>query len=56
MDGDGDLSLLLYTHPNVDQTASCTSALNAAEGTPQTGPNGNTIWDEVVVSVLADDF
>jgi len=56
VDGDGDLSLLLYTHPNVDKTESCNSAMNAAEGTPQQGPNGNWIWDEVTVSVLADDF
>jgi hypothetical protein len=40
----------------VDETESCNSALNAGEGTPQTGPNGNTIWDEVTVSILADDF
>jgi prepilin-type N-terminal cleavage/methylation domain-containing protein len=56
VDGDGGLSLLLFTHPSVDQTESCNSALSPGEGTPQKGPNGNWLWDQVNVSILGDDF
>jgi hypothetical protein len=56
VDGDGDQSILLYTHPSIDQSEACNSALWSGNGTPQQRPNGDWIYDEVTVSVLADDF
>lgn len=55
VDGDGSVALILYTHPNIDQTDSCTSLYFSGQGIPQIR-NGNTVYDEPVLVVGADDF
>jgi type IV pilus assembly protein PilE len=55
VDGDGSVSLIIYTHPNVDQTDSCTSLYFATKGIPQIR-GGSTIYDEPVRVVGGDDF
>lgn len=55
VDGDGAVALVLYTHPNIDQTESCTSLYFSGKGIPQIR-NGNTVYDEPVLVVGADDF
>ena len=55
VDGDGKVSMILYTHPNIDMTESCTSLHWAGKGTPQLR-GGSTVWDEPVRSVLSDEF
>lgn len=55
VDGDGAISLIIYTHPNVDETDSCTSLYFAGKGIPQIR-NGSTVWDEPILVTGADDF
>lgn len=55
VDGDGEIALIMFTHPNVDATDSCTSLYFSGQGIPQIR-NGNTIYDEPVLVVGADDF
>ncbi len=55
VDGDGAISLIMYTHPNVDATDSCTSLYFSNKGIPQIR-NGSTVYDEPVLVTGADDF
>jgi hypothetical protein len=49
------VALVLFTHPNIDQTEACTSLYFSGKGIPQIR-NGNTVYDEPVLVVGADDF
>ncbi len=55
VDGDGSVALILFTHPNVDMTDTCTSLYFSGQGIPQIR-NGETVYDEPVLVVGADDF
>ena len=55
VDGDGSVSLIIITHPNVDETDSCTSLYFPTKGIPQIR-NGTTVYDEPVRVVAGDDF
>jgi prepilin-type N-terminal cleavage/methylation domain-containing protein len=55
VDGDGSISLIIITHPNIDQTQSCTSLYFPTKGIPQIR-NGSTVYDEPVLAVDGDDF
>ena len=55
VDGDGSVALIMFTHPNVDQTAACSSLYFAGQGIPQIR-NGNLVYDEPVQVVGGDDF
>lgn len=55
VDGDGSVALVLFTHPNVDVTDSCTSLYFSDQGIPQIR-NGGTVYDEPVLVAGADDF
>ncbi len=55
VDGDGECAMILYTHPNVDLTASCTSLYFPGKGIPQIR-DGSTVYDEPVLVADADDF
>jgi prepilin-type N-terminal cleavage/methylation domain-containing protein len=55
VDGDGAISIIMYTHPNVDATDSCTSLYYSGKGIPQIR-NGSTVYDEPILVTGADDF
>jgi prepilin-type N-terminal cleavage/methylation domain-containing protein len=55
VDNDLAVALVMYTHPNIDKTASCTSLYFSGKGIPQIR-GGNTVYDEPVLVVGADDF
>lgn len=55
VDGDGSVALIMITHPNVDQTAACTSLYFGGIGIPQVR-NGSTVYDEPVLVSGGDDF
>ncbi len=55
VDNDGAIALVLFTHPNLDETDSCTSLYFSGKGIPQIR-NGGTVYDEPVLVVGADDF
>jgi len=55
VDGDSSVALIMYTHPNIDYTDACTSLYFSGQGIPQIR-NGQTVYDEPVLVVGADDF
>jgi len=55
VDGDGSVAMIMYTHPNLDQSNSCTSLNFPGKGIPQIR-GGSTVYDEPVRVVGADDF
>ena len=55
VDGDGDISLILFTHPNINKTETCTSLYFPDKGIPQIR-NGQKIYDEPVLVTGGDNF
>ena len=55
VDGDGSVSMIMFTHPNMDFTQSCDSLYFSGQGIPQIR-NGSTVWGEPVRVVGGDDF
>ncbi len=55
VDGDGGVAMIMYTHPNVDETDACTSLYYGGVGIPQIR-NGSTVYDEPVLVAGGDDF
>jgi type II secretory pathway pseudopilin PulG len=55
VDGDGDVSLILYMSPNAAETMSCDSLNFPQWGIPQIR-NGSTIWNQPIMAVDGDDF